>query len=180
MKKFFKAAVSALLVSLVVFSAAACGGNNGGSGDNGGTNSQVDAATSEIVGTWKMSFDETKVTDDMKAYASMYQSIVSSVDMTATFNADGTVDVQASLGAMTGMLGSAISTPSEPQKGTGKWTREGDKVIISEMTSGMSIDPTGMGGTVSAASDKETKAELVLKDGKLIVEGQEMLPFVKQ
>ena len=178
MKKVIKALLVAALAAVLVFPAAACGGNNGGS-NGGGNNVAADLGTgaNEIVGTWKMSFDETKVSEDMKAYASMYKTMMEGISMTAQFNADGTVNIEADLSGMAGMFGSMVSVPAETQKGTGKWKREGDKVIISDVTGGMTLDPTAVGTSTASG---ESSGELVLKDGKLVMDGQEMFPFVKQ
>jgi len=178
MKKIIKALLVAALAAVLVFPAAACGGNNGGS--NGGGNNvaaELGTGAEEIVGTWKMSFDETKLTDETKAYATMYKSLIEGINMTAQFNSDGTVNVEVDLSSMAGMLGSVVSVPTETQKGTGKWKREGDKVIISEVTGGMTLDPTAVGTSTASG---ESSGKFVLKDGKLVMDGQEMFPFVKQ
>lgn len=187
MKKILKAILVASLATVMVFSAAACGNNGGTSGgNNGGTaaGTNVDATlgtgANEIVGTWKMQFDETKVPEDMKAYVELYKSMLGSMEMLLQFNGDGTVNVSVTMPDMSSLLGSAASSESSgPQKGVGKWKREGDKVIISELTGEVNLDPTGM-GEASAASAESGSGEFVLKDGKLIVENQEMMPFVKQ
>lgn len=170
MRKFFKAAVSAILMSLLIFSAAACNGNNGGSSANG-NGTQAATAADELVGTWKMQFDASKLPEDQKANEAFYAVFMSSMNMTVEFKSDNTVAIEMSMDQISGLPSQETSS----QSGTGKWTREGDKVIISDISGDVSMDPTGAG-----ESSSDGKYEMKLQDGKLIIEGAEMLPFVKQ
>ena len=151
MKKICTAMVAVVLTMLMVFATAACGGNNGGN------------ANASVVGTWKMQFDSSKLPAEQQSQASMYEAMMSLMNMSLTFTDDGKVTISAT--AM-GQSSSADAT----------YTFDGTTVKIT--------DPSGsLAAQASKADDSESssgEAEMKLVDGKLVFTGAEYMSFVKQ
>lgn len=147
MKKVCKSMVVVFVAVLMILATAACG--NGGS-------------SSSIVGTWKATFDASKLPEEQKAQASMYEAIMSSMDISLTFSDNGKVSIN-------------MSAMGQTSSAEGEYTFDGTTVKVK--------DPTGtLNAQASASSDGETskEPEMKLVDGKLVIEGAEYMPFVKQ
>lgn len=143
MKKVCKSMLVVMMAVLMIVATAACGGGNGGS--------------ASVIGTWKATFDSSKLPEEMKAQASMYESLMSAMDISLTFADNGKVSI-------------SMSAMGQTSSAEGSYTFDGTTVKLS--------DPTGAvaGQTSSSSGDSEMK----LIDGKLVITGAEYMPFVKQ
>ena len=144
MKKVCKSMIVVFLAVFMILATAACGGN-GSSG------------AASIVGTWKMTFDSSKLPEDMKPQASMYEALMGAMDMSLTFADNGKVMIN-------------VSAMGQSSAAEGEYTFDGTTVKVT--------DPTG--ALNQQASATEGSGEMKLVDGKLVITGAEYMPFVKQ
>ena len=145
MKKICKTMLVVFMAVFMVLATAACG-NNGGS--------------SNVIGTWKMKIDSSKVPEEQQAMVAMMET---GMDMTMTFSEGGKVTANIKMD----LMGQSSESSAE-----GTWSQEGDKINIS--------------GTKTEGAAMNTDGSFVIKDGKMYVsaeasvEGAEYFYFEKQ
>ncbi len=146
MKKVCKSMLVVFMAMFMILATAACGGGS---------------SAPSIVGTWKAQFDSSKLPEEMKSQASMYEALMSAMDITLVFSDDGKVNI-------------SMSAMGQSSSAEGTYTFDGTTVKVA--------DPTGtLNNQTSAASGETSKEpEMKLVDGKLVIEGSEYMPFVKQ
>lgn len=145
MKKVCKSMLVVFIAVFMVLAVTACGGSGSGA--------------PSIVGTWKMQFDSSKLPEEQKAQASMYEALMGAMDMSLTFSDNGKVSINAS----------AMGQSSSAE---GTYTFDGTTVKLT--------DPSGSLDQTASSSGDSSPSELKLVDGKLVIVGAEYMSFVKQ
>ena len=143
MKLFQKISAIVFLVLIMTVSAAACSDDNADSASKG---------VSDLVGTWKMVFDEDKFDEvfisEPEEQKVQSKALMSVNQMKYEFKADGTVVCR-----MTSLMGGDENAVES------KWTREGDTI------------------KVEAASTEMSSGTFSVQENTMKLEGNKLIPI---